>query len=285
MPPERGANGDVSFSKRLLDKLRKLVEAFELASRNANSSSLRAILPSSLVGETIRFPLNEQRSKILRLDSVAKFPTSATDEQVLWSFAVEIDELRKAGLENSDFRRLVGEGLVAHAAEIPSAVPGAPRRFDYESPAVFSARTCFVLTANGARRLARARVGRRGRPRWDAEAGILTVHSHAIKVFRRRAPHQSAILDEFEAQGWRDRVGSPLSGDSENPPDHQLRQAIYKLNSKIRGIHFSSDDAAQGVRWEFVDDSKKPVKSKRTARVNSRSQTSKRAGAKKPRSD
>jgi len=65
-----------------------------------------------------------------------------------WDFAIELRSLRRLGLTNSDFRWLVGKQLVDHAREM-TLVGERQRSFRRSELLTFSAKTCFVLTAQG----------------------------------------------------------------------------------------------------------------------------------------
>ncbi len=70
----------------------------------------------------------------------------------LWEFAVEIGELRAAGMTPSDFRWLVAKGYVEHGREI--SLYGDPHRtFRSANGLNFLKTTAFVLTPAGAARL------------------------------------------------------------------------------------------------------------------------------------
>jgi hypothetical protein len=65
-----------------------------------------------------------------------------------WDFAVEIGQLRAAGMTDSDFRWLVCMGYVEHAREI-TRLEEDGREFRPTGNLSFSKRTCFVLTSLG----------------------------------------------------------------------------------------------------------------------------------------
>jgi hypothetical protein len=65
-----------------------------------------------------------------------------------WAFAVDIRQLREAGLTNTDLRWLICKGYAEHAIEDGSA--GAGRRSILKVASLtLPERTCFVLTARG----------------------------------------------------------------------------------------------------------------------------------------
>lgn len=63
----------------------------------------------------------------------------------VWDFAVEIDELRRAGLHNADIRWLVHKGLLEHAHERVAGT-GDGREFRQDCRLLLRRRSCFVLT-------------------------------------------------------------------------------------------------------------------------------------------
>jgi hypothetical protein len=65
-----------------------------------------------------------------------------------WEFALEIQCLTAAGVNNSELRWLVCKGLARHAEEKPSH-GGSVRVFQPGGDVTFSPRSCFVLTEAG----------------------------------------------------------------------------------------------------------------------------------------
>src|SRR5437763_213177 len=66
-----------------------------------------------------------------------------------WEFAVELRELRSAGVTHTDLRWLLCHGYVAHAVEQPAG-QGGGRQFRPAPGLALSRRSCFVLTDAGA---------------------------------------------------------------------------------------------------------------------------------------
>jgi hypothetical protein len=168
-----------------------------------------------------------------------------------WDFAVEIQDLRAADLDNSDFRWLVCKGYVEHAGEVRG--PSADRRAYRPTGRLhFCKRSCFVLTAAGAdfvdQLLARLAVANgtpeptadpaskgRGRPRWDRERQELTVGGVLVKRFKVPAVNQEMILAAFEEEGWPPRIDDPI------PPkgDTEARRLHDTINS-LNGCHLQT---------------------------------------------
>jgi hypothetical protein len=184
----------------------------------------------------------------------------------VWDFAVEIDEFQKIGLNTTDLRWLTSQGLVAHAHE--TSVYGDDRRsFDHERGAVFSKRSCFVLTPDGVRRVRRIRrhADRRddargpqpqnGHPVWDEQRHELRLGGVLIKRYKLRSPNQEAVLSKFEQQGWPSRICDPLDGcHTHDGLRRRLQNTITSLNrnQKCRLIVFKGDGTGHGIVWEAL---------------------------------
>src|SRR5262245_64134486 len=84
--------------------------------------------------------------------ALALLHQAADDARVVgrdrWDFAVEAERLAGLGVQLSDLRRLICEGLIEHAREIASK-NGRGRSFKPLHSLRFPAGTCFVLSANG----------------------------------------------------------------------------------------------------------------------------------------
>jgi hypothetical protein len=105
----------------------------------------------------------------------------------VWDFAIEISELRHAGLNTSDFRWLVGKGFVAHGRE--TSLYGAPHRcFCHGQGLTFLPNSALVLTSKGAselRKLLAAAVLRgpgAASPPADAAIHLLIVESRGPRA-------------------------------------------------------------------------------------------------------
>ena len=67
-----------------------------------------------------------------------------------WEFAVDISDLRSAGIRTNSLRYLICAGLVEHAQEITARVEEV-RQFSFTSSLTFTDSSCFTLTAAGER--------------------------------------------------------------------------------------------------------------------------------------
>jgi hypothetical protein len=94
------------------------------------------------------------------------------------------------------------------------------------------------------------------RPCWIASRRQLWLGSELVKQFARLAPHQSAILEAFQAAGWPTRIDNPLR---QAPTawlavaKRRLRQTIDNLNRGMTPatIRFRGDGSGLGIRWEL----------------------------------
>jgi hypothetical protein len=73
---------------------------------------------------------------------------SQDTKQDLWQFALEIDELKRHGLTNNEFRWMLARNLVKHAQEITPSGAG-DRKFRPLESHLFPSGTCFVPTEIG----------------------------------------------------------------------------------------------------------------------------------------
>ena len=203
----------------------------------------------------------------------------------VWDFAVEIDEMRQAGLRNSEFRWLIAQGYAEHAQEI--TFPGDDlRTFRPLGKLTFAEGACFVLTEQGANLIRQtdgksfalhddirtipgakgAQSGDNGdpqnrdgaeltcKPHWDPERKELRVGDVVVKHFKWMAVNQEAILAVFEEEGWPARIDDPLPPQLNQEPKRRLSDTIKCLNRKQKNkrIHFRGDGTGEGVTWELV---------------------------------
>ena len=176
-----------------------------------------------------------------------------------WEFAVEIGELKRGGLWNSDMRLLVESGHLSHAEEVTTR--SSQRREFAQNPALtFSKSTCFVLTESG-RDLFQSMFGIEDdgvdvtRPHWDIEKRELLVGKALVKRYRCPALNQETVLGVFQEEGWPRRIDDPLPPLSGQEQKRRLHDTIKSLNkNQIKHlIKFRGDGTGEGVIWEFVD--------------------------------
>lgn len=194
-----------------------------------------------------------------------------------WDFAVDLGELREAGLASADVRWLLHRGYVEHAREM--TLPGDEGRVFRRTPgAAFTKKSCFVLTQRGVqflRQLRESTTARQARvatteqrvvvtrcatPHWDRDRQELRVSGMVIKQFKVPAPNQEMILAAFEEEGWPPRIDDPLPPHPQQDPKRRLHDTINSLNRNHRAaaIRFLGDGSGTGVRWEAARDSETP---------------------------
>jgi hypothetical protein len=188
-----------------------------------------------------------------------------------WEFAVERHALREAGLDPSELRRLLSEGLVL-AAEETTRPRQRRRSFRRSANLRLTERTCFVLAPRGeamlrTREVAAEKPGQRNdlpvglradgphttaRPHWDRERRVLMWCGHVVKQFRVPAPNQECLLDAFEEAGWPPFLDDPLHGKNGCDAKERLHDTIKRLNlhQVERLLRFSGNGTGMGVRWE-----------------------------------
>ena len=190
-----------------------------------------------------------------------------------WDFAVEIEELRAAGLVNSDLRWLVCKAYAEHAVET-TPVGSKRRSFATEGRLTIGRGSCFVLTASG---MAFARRARRGEPAgqgensgpvngnghrrvpgrvpdWDPRRRVLSVAGRVVKQYRVPAGNQQLILTAFQELGWQRHIDDPLPPVSGLDPKQRLEDAVSRLNrnQQNRLIRFHGDGTGRGLWWELL---------------------------------
>jgi len=179
-----------------------------------------------------------------------------------WEFAVEMEFLRAAGLNNNDLRWLLAKGYLDHAQE--TTAPGCtPRRFRRGKNLPLRERSSFVLTDAGVT-LARAVLAvpepnppaREAEPpdpnlpRWDAATHSLYFQGRLVKHFKHEAPIQEAILEAFQVSNWSRFVVVTLPKEESVNPKESLRCAIRNLNNRSEGrLRFTQEGNGGRVGW------------------------------------
>jgi hypothetical protein len=193
----------------------------------------------------------------------------------IWDFAVELEELREAGLTNSDCRWLTCKGYVSQGRELENDSERR-RHVTIENNLVFGKKTCFVLTPKGFEFTSEAakdlcgldpgpsyagnnRDGEAARmpsqtPCWDPDRRQLSFAGYLIKEFRSNSPNQESVLMAFEEEGWPPRIYDPLPPLPELDPKERLRNTIKSLNRKQKRplIRFLGDGTGAAIRWESL---------------------------------
>jgi hypothetical protein len=210
----------------------------------------------------------------------------------VWEFAVRINALRSTGLNENDFRWLMGKGLVQHAVETTHD-DEEYRTFRTDRRIVFEKRSSFVLTEDGVRfvrdlgtdrdsgtksRQARLKLNEDAQawggetassntPLWDWDRHELRIGEVVVKKYRVPARNQETVLAVFQEEGWPVRIDDPLPQLSEINPKRRLHDTINALNrhQKQHLIQFRGDGQGEGVLWEFVATKRKPRRNFRSA--------------------
>ncbi|MEX0711496.1 MAG: hypothetical protein WD278_04060 [Pirellulales bacterium] len=185
-------------------------------------------------------------------------------EADIWSFAVEAEELRRRGATTPELRWLVQKNYACHRDEKTTRAKS--RCFRPAPPLVFSDRTCFVLTDQGAAAAARGGIMDFGRPAtgivqpeqelvlpdWDRRRRTLFLGGVIVKQFRRYAPDQWLLLDAFAEELWVMSIDDPLPPHPGIDPVRRLHDTISNLNrNQINPlIRFHAEAVLRRVHWE-----------------------------------
>jgi hypothetical protein len=202
-----------------------------------------------------------------------------------WQFAVEIDDLLRAGLSRSELRWLMATGLVIHACEI-LATSSRTRRFTGLGMHSFLRSSCFVLSDKAIEKLSAPRAekprlsillrlppgnhspanhspansaqqipGAAGLslPEWNCERRELRLRGFLIKQFRGPAANQEWIIKALHEETWPTRIDDPLPPISDKDSRRRLNDAIKNLNRHQAHelIVFRGDGTGCGVLWEL----------------------------------
>lgn len=215
---------------------------------------------------------------------------AADTEASPWDFAVEVCQLKQAGLGDTELRWLIKKRLVEHRLEA-TVVGQQVRSFSSAGGVKFTAESCFILTAEGLNSLQQEDGARDFRerkpprtapatpsvlsiaaaespppaplpppqpvaaalqPRWDQELRELWFGPVLVKRFRFRSPNQEMVLLAFQEEGWPVRIDDPLPPVANLTTRQRLHDAIKNLNRNQahREIRFAGDGTGEGVRWE-----------------------------------
>jgi hypothetical protein len=182
-------------------------------------------------------------------------------ERDVWEFAVEVRELRAAGLSHTDLRWLLATGQAEHGVERVAA-GGRQRRFEALANLAIPESACFILTAAGASLTDRCLEGGPGAhpdwaaaerplPRWDGLTRRLCWQGLLVKEYRQPAGNQEVILAVLEEEGWPARIDDPLPPARGQDPKVRLRAAVKALNGNQlhRLLRFRCDGTGRGLGW------------------------------------
>jgi hypothetical protein len=200
----------------------------------------------------------------------------------LWDFAIEIEQLYKAKISNSELRWLLANGYVEHAHE--RSLHNSDRRvFRQLGKIALTDRTCFVLAPAGITFLtgdsahhyydssskhdttcfadsngnqlefSNGHVEQPLKPSWDSQRKELRLGGHVIRRYRCRAANQETILAVFEEENWPARVDDPLTQVAGQNARRRLLDTIKCMNRHqiVSLIRFRADGTGKGVIWEL----------------------------------
>lgn len=87
-------------------------------------------------------------------------------------------------------------------------------------------------------------------PAWNEQTGELRFQEKVIRRVRGThiAANVVAILNEFQNEGWRQRIDNPLKDRS----SQKLRETIASLNTGLEILRFESDGNGAGIRWKVL---------------------------------
>jgi hypothetical protein len=202
-----------------------------------------------------------------------------------WQFAVEIEELWKLGLSNTDLRWLIATGVVWHAREIEPS-DSQSRQFLKLGLSSMEPGSCFVLSDEGVAKIVQKRrkpqrlvvpilagitskvrlsVGRKlsainensdaPAPVWNATRRELHWDGHLVKCFRSPAVNQQLIVEAFHEENWPTRIDDPLPPLPGKESSRRLNDTIKCLNRhQVNSLlQFRGDGSGNGVLWELRD--------------------------------
>lgn len=244
--------------------------------------------PAARAGLSLAVQDRREENAAVRLDKrlqtglnilLAAFDYAAELHRDVWDFAVEIGELRDAGLRGADLRWLLLKDFVDHAHEKRAAGPDQTpdhREFRRDRRLVFRKKSCFVLTEAGmalARSVssgpAESAAGPENRPvsggngaesngapvpTWDRHRQQLLLGGTVVKEFKVPAANQEQILAAFQEEGWPVHIDDPLPPRPDQDPKQRLHSTVNALNrnQKSRLIRFRGDGRGEGIRWELI---------------------------------
>jgi len=211
-----------------------------------------------------------QSQVLLRLFEA--YEDSREFHQDIWQFALQLPALRAENIPDRSLRRLVAQGLVAHARETTT---GNARRRTMRQLAhfQFSDQSCFVLTARGVA-LASAQTkkaapapegGPPSRPQADplellapsfvrADDGCrkLQLGDAVVKRFVAPARNQELVLQAFQEENWTRHILDPIPPQPGLDSKLRLHNAIARLNSGQLEplLRFHGDGTGKAIYWK-----------------------------------
>ncbi|GEM_PF-5359579 len=168
-----------------------------------------------------------------------------------WDFALSAADLNETGITENQLQELIAAGLVERQTSSARSRRGSFQR----SRAAKGSREpdgWFVLTSAGAEWVRQHAAGPSDegsarKPLWLGR--VFSYGGQVLKVFKRHAPLQERILDEFQQADWAASIPSPLGGSVK-----RLRDALNHLNNgqQPQRIRFDTTRDGLGVRWSVA---------------------------------
>jgi hypothetical protein len=89
-------------------------------------------------------------------------------------------------------------------------------------------------------------------PDWNGDAAVLRWQARVIKRYRNAALTQWAVLSAFQAAGWPEYIGNPLTNGTGGNGKRRLQDTVKNLNRGLAKtpVRFRMAGGAMGVRWE-----------------------------------
>jgi hypothetical protein len=181
-------------------------------------------------------------------------------------FAVELSCLLAAGATPGALRWLLCHGFVEQLVET-TTLAARTRSFRPVRNLALGPRSCFVLTADGARLgFEKTVVPRNDKPIWDRGRSELRFGPVVVKRFTQPASSQEAILSAFEEEGWPEQIDDPLCPSPDQDAASRLRSAVNNLNRGRRPspLRFGVCGRGTAVFWRTTqqDRNEKQMSSK-----------------------
>jgi hypothetical protein len=226
-------------------------------------------LPAKPPADSACICTGDQNQTLLRLYEA--YGDSREFNQDIWQFALQLHALRAESIPDRILRRLVAQGLVAHALETTRG-NARKRTMRQLGHLQFGERSCFALTAKGVM-LAASITDQLGTGLSDRVRGPTTsrqpghvvplfmkkddgcrelrLGEFVIKRFMQLARNQELVLWSFQEQNWARRIFDPIPPEPGLDSKRRLHNTILRLN---RGqldslVTFHGDGTGQAISW------------------------------------
>lgn len=196
------------------------------------------------------------RAIVLRI-LLQSYGDAQNTQCAITDFAVELSDLRMAGVSFSDLRYCVAMGYVEHLLDV-TPPQSSKRRLRVFNGVAFKENSCFALTGGGlelalhyvslvpepdSHREQPVSNAARLMPVWNLTMRELRIAHSIVKRFLTRADNQIRILNELQEHGWPSHIDDPLPPNGSTEPKRRLHDTINKLNQHQvnRLIQFRGD--------------------------------------------